>query len=114
LPDVTRSTTVSSKGLPIPKFEDAMKTMIRALIAATALTTGAATALAQDAAPTPGASAPVEKHHSKLKGAAVGGVGGAVVGGKKGAMVGAAGGALWQHHKNKKAEKQQMKQMNQR
>ena len=46
-----------------------------------------------------------EKHHSKLKGAVVGGAGGAVVGGKKGAAVGAAGGALWQHHKNKKAEK---------
>jgi hypothetical protein len=45
------------------------------------------------------------KHHSKLKGAAVGGAGGAVVGGKKGAAVGAAGGALVQHHKNKKAEK---------
>jgi hypothetical protein len=44
-------------------------------------------------------------HHSKLKGAAVGGVGGAVVGGKKGAAVGAAGGAMVQHHKNKKAEK---------
>ena len=48
---------------------------------------------------------PAPVHHSKLKGAAVGGVGGAVVGGKKGAAVGAAGGALVQHHKNKKAEK---------
>jgi len=48
---------------------------------------------------------PAEKHHSKAKGALVGGAGGAVVGGKKGAAVGAAGGALVQHHKNKKAEK---------
>lgn len=53
----------------------------------------------------PAQTAAPEKHHSKLKGAAVGGVGGAVVGGKKGAAAGAAGGALWQHHKNKKAEK---------
>jgi osmotically inducible lipoprotein OsmB len=50
-------------------------------------------------------SQPAPKHHSKAKGAVVGGVGGAVVGGKKGAAVGAAGGALVQHHKNKKAEK---------
>lgn len=62
-------------------------------------------AFAQDPA-AQGQTAPVpEKHHSKLKGAAVGGVGGAVIGGKKGAAAGAAGGALWQHHKNKKAEK---------
>ena len=46
-----------------------------------------------------------EKHHSKLKGAVVGGAAGAVVGGKKGAAVGAGAGALYQHHKNKKAEK---------
>src|SRR4051812_31216439 len=52
---------------------------------------------------------PAEKHHSKAKGAVVGGVGGAVVGGKKGAAVGAAGGALLQHHKNKKAMKKQEK-----
>src|SRR5947208_10593587 len=50
------------------------------------------------------------KKHSKAKGAIVGGVGGAMVGGKKGAAVGAAGGALYQHHKNKKAEKKQAKQ----
>ena len=66
-------------------------------------------AFAQDPAAqgsTAAAPAPApEKHHSKLKGAAVGGVGGAVLGGKKGAAAGAAGGALWQHHKNKKAEK---------
>jgi len=48
---------------------------------------------------------PAPEHHSKLKGAAVGGVGGALVGGKKGAAAGAAGGALVQHHKNKKARK---------
>ena len=53
----------------------------------------------------PAPRAQPEKHHSKLKGAVVGGAGGAVIGGKKGAAVGAAGGALWQHHKNKKAEK---------
>jgi len=52
---------------------------------------------------------PAEKHHSKAKGALVGGAGGAVVGGKKGAAVGAAGGALVQHHKNKKALKKQAK-----
>ena len=45
------------------------------------------------------------KHHSKAKGALVGGAGGALVGGKKGAAVGAAGGALVQHHKNVKDEK---------
>jgi hypothetical protein len=48
---------------------------------------------------------PAPKHHSKLKGAVVGGAAGAVVGGKKGAAVGAVGGALYQRHKNKKAEK---------
>ena len=52
---------------------------------------------------------PAEKHHSKAKGALVGGAAGAVVGGKKGAAVGAAGGALVQHHKNKKALKKQQK-----
>ena len=53
---------------------------------------------------------PVEKHHSKLKGAVVGGVAGAAVGrSKKSAAAGAAGGALWQHHKNKKALKEQNK-----
>ena len=51
-----------------------------------------------------------EKHHSKAKGALVGGAGGAIVGGKKGAAVGAAGGALVQHHKNKKAAKKAEKQ----
>ncbi len=45
------------------------------------------------------------KHHSKAKGAIVGGAGGAAVGGKKGAAVGAAGGALYQHHRNKKEAK---------
>lgn len=50
------------------------------------------------------------KHHSKLKGAVVGGAGGAVVGGKKGAAVGAGAGALYQHHKNKKEAKEQQKQ----
>lgn len=63
------------------------------------LTTGA---FAQDAAQQP-APAP-EKHHSLLKGAAVGAAGGHFVG-KGHAKSGAAVGALVQHHKNKKAEK---------
>jgi hypothetical protein len=66
-------------------------------------------AWAEDTAAT-GTAQPAEKHHSKLKGAAVGGAGGAVVGGKKGAAAGAAGGAMVQHHKNKKAEKEAAKQ----
>jgi hypothetical protein len=41
-------------------------------------------------------------HHSKLKGAVVGGAAGAAVAGKKGAVAGGALGALHQHHKNKK------------
>jgi hypothetical protein len=57
---------------------------------------------------------PAPKHHSKAKGALVGGAGGAVVGGKKGAAVGAAGGALVQHHKNKKEAKQQEKAQEQK
>ena len=67
---------------------------------------GARPASAEDAKAQQGTSdQKPEKHHSKAKGALVGGAGGAVVGGKKGAAVGAAGGALVQHHKNKKAEK---------
>ncbi len=51
-----------------------------------------------------------EKHHSKMKGAIVGGAaGGVATHGKKGAAVGAGAGALYQHHKNKKAEKKQEK-----
>ena len=42
-------------------------------------------------------------HHSKAKGALVGGVAGAAVAGKKGAIVGAGIGAAVQHHKNKKS-----------
>jgi hypothetical protein len=60
------------------------------------------------------AQQPAPKHHSKAKGAVVGGAGGAVVGGKKGAAVGAAGGALVQHHKNKKEAKQQEKAQEQK
>ena len=61
-------------------------------------------AFAQDAA-APAQTAPApEKHHSLLKGAAVGAVGGHFVG-KGHAKSGAAVGALVQHHKNKKAEK---------
>jgi len=50
------------------------------------------------------ASASSMKHHSKAKGAVVGGVAGHMVGGKKGAVAGAAVGAGVQHHKNKKAQ----------
>lgn len=72
---------------------------LRAVAAAAALVfVTAGSARAHDDAAKPA-------HHSKLKGAAVGGAGGAVVGGKKGAALGAVGGALYQHHKNKKAEK---------
>ena len=61
-------------------------------------------AFAQDAA-APAQTAPVpEKHHSLLKGAAVGAAGGHFPG-KGHAKAGAAGGALYQHHQNKKAEK---------
>jgi hypothetical protein len=80
--------------------------------AALGLTTGATASFAEEAKAQQGTAEqqPPEKHHSKAKGALVGGAGGAVVGGKKGAAVGAAGGALYQHHKNKKAEKKQAKQ----
>lgn len=70
-------------------------------------TTTAGVALADDQAAT---AQKQPKHHSKAKGAIVGGAGGAVVGGKKGAAVGAAGGALVQHHKNKKEAKKQAKE----
>jgi len=73
----------------------------------TTVTTGRA--LADDKTAQDNSTQPAEKHHSKAKGALVGGAGGAVVGGKKGAAVGAAGGALVQHHKNKKAEKKARK-----
>jgi hypothetical protein len=73
-------------------------------------TAGAGRAFAEDkTAQDTSTQQPAEKHHSKAKGALVGGAGGAVVGGKKGAAVGAAGGALVQHHKNKKAEKKAAK-----
>ena len=48
---------------------------------------------------------PAPKHHSKVKGAIVGGAAGAVVGGPVGAVAGAAVGAEVQHHKNKKARR---------
>ena len=44
--------------------------------------------------------APVEEHHSKAKGAAVGAVIGDAVGGKTGAVIGGAIGAERQHRKN--------------
>ncbi len=68
-----------------------------------ALGIGSVLGVRADAAERPSSSSqPAPKHHSKAKGAVVGGAGGAVVGGKKGAAVGAVGGALVQHHKNKK------------
>ncbi len=45
------------------------------------------------------------KHHSILKGAAVGAVGGHLTHHRHGALVGAAIGAEVQHHRNKKAKK---------
>ncbi|MGI8510380.1 MAG: hypothetical protein ACR2MQ_13745 [Gemmatimonadaceae bacterium] len=45
------------------------------------------------------------KHHSVLKGAAVGAVGGHMTHHKHGALVGAVIGAEVQHHRNKKAAK---------
>lgn len=78
---------------------------LTSLLTAATLAVSAGPALAQQPPDQAENNAPVEKHHSKLKGAAVGGVGGAMVGGKKGAVIGGAGGALYQHHKNKKAER---------
>ena len=49
-----------------------------------------------------------QKHHSLAKGAAAGAVGGHFIG-KGHAKAGAAAGALYQHHKNKKAEKEAKK-----
>src|SRR5438067_2286830 len=92
------------------------KTSLVSLIAGAALLASAtaAPAFAEDAKQQGSAEQqPPEKHHSKAKGALVGGVGGAVVGGKKGAVAGAAGGALYQRHRNKKAEKKQEKQSKQ-
>lgn len=87
-----------------------MKKLCSALAAGAMLvTTGAFAEDPAQAQQPDKAQAQPEKHHSKLKGALVGGAGGAVVGGKKGAAVGAAGGALVQHHKNKKAAKRQAK-----
>jgi hypothetical protein len=65
----------------------------RRLLAAALVAGAAAPAFAQQTQPAP-------KHHSKLKGALVGGAAGAVVGHPK---LGAAAGVLHQHHKNKKA-----------
>ena len=65
-----------------------------------ALLTGSVSLLGQ-ATPAPHAAAPVQKHHSKLKGALVGAAAGHMLGHH--AKSGAVAGALWQHHKNKKA-----------
>ena len=81
--------------------------VISAFVSAALLFATAPSAVfAQDAAASgPAQAQPVpEKHHSLLKGAAVGAVGGHFVG-KGHAKSGAAVGALVQHHKNKKAEK---------
>jgi outer membrane lipoprotein SlyB len=45
-------------------------------------------------------SAQEPEHHSKLKGAAIGGAAGEFIAGKKGAVIGAAIGAEKQHKKN--------------
>jgi len=75
------------------------KKLCSALSAGALLFTSAAFAADETAQP-----AKPEKHHSLMKGAAVGAVGGHFVG-KGHAKSGAAVGALVQHHKNKKAEK---------
>jgi hypothetical protein len=70
--------------------------MIRRISTSVALCGAALAPLALSAQAAP-------KHHSKLKGAVVGGVAGHMMGGH--AAAGAAAGALVQHHRNKKAEK---------
>lgn len=69
-------------------MRDTLNTLRTAVVAVMVL--GATTAQAQ----------PAPKHHSKLKGAVVGGAVGAAVGHPK---LGAAAGAMHQHGKNKKA-----------
>ncbi|CAN5805241.1 hypothetical protein BH11GEM2_BH11GEM2_19010 [soil metagenome] len=81
-----------------------MNTMIRktAMAGAVGLALLASTVpLLGQAAPAPRDAAPVQKHHSKLKGALVGAAAGHMLGHH--AKSGAVAGALWQHHKNKKA-----------
>ena len=75
-----------------------------AVVAGFALPCVAAPLAAQATTPTPQAAAPAPKHHSKLKGAVVGGAAGAAVGHPK---IGAAAGAMHQHRKNKKAARAQ-------
>ena len=81
-----------------------MHTMIRKTTTAAAvglaLLTGSVSLRAQ-ATSTHQAAAPVQKHHSILKGALVGAAAGHMLGHH--AKSGAVAGALWQHHKNKKA-----------
>ncbi len=81
-----------------------MNTMIRKTTTATAiglaLLAGSLPLRAQ-ATPAPRAAVPVQKHHSKLKGALVGAAAGHMLGHH--AKAGAVAGALWQHHRNKKA-----------
>lgn len=73
------------------------RSLVRILSAAAVVAT-AVPAFAQTAQP----AQPAPKHHSKIKGAIVGGAAGAAVGHPKS---GAVAGALYQHHKNKKAAK---------
>lgn len=81
-----------------------MHTTIRktttALAMGLALLTGSVSLRAQ-ATPPRQAAVPVQKHHSKLKGALVGAAAGHMLGHH--AKAGAVAGVLWQHHKNKKA-----------
>ncbi|MEO9251232.1 MAG: hypothetical protein ABI322_09425 [Gemmatimonadaceae bacterium] len=77
-----------------------------ALSAALVLTPVIAASAQQQTQPQTQQQAPVQqKHHSILKGAAVGAVGGHLTHHKHGALVGAAIGAEVQHHRNKKAKK---------
>ena len=76
-----------------------MRNVFARHLAAAALVAGAALpALAQGTQQ----AQPAPKHHSKLKGAIVGGAAGAAVGHPK---LGAAAGVIHQHNKNKKAAK---------
>ena len=73
----------------------------------TAATTPPAATSQQSPSPATVPTIPTDtaQHHSKLKGALVGGAIGAVMGGKRGAVVGAAAGAALQHERNKNEAK---------
>ena len=79
-----------------------MNTMIRKSTTAAAMGLALLTSslpLRAQATLAPEAAVPVQKHHSKLKGALVGAAAGHMLGHH--AKAGAVAGALWQHHKNK-------------